>query len=67
MDVFKEIEDKFGTWIQVLDKENSSVTIEDFDYSKGVNGTITTRHCVKCVSANKCWFKQDFQFFQMEN
>lgn len=59
MDVFKEIKDKFGTWIQVLDKENSGVTIEDFDYSKGVHGAITTKHCVKCVSANKCWFKNE--------
>lgn len=59
MGLFDEVTKKFGQWIQVLDKQNKSVTIEDFDYGQGVHGEITTKHCEKCVSVNKCWFKDE--------
>ena len=32
MGMFDEVNKKFGKWIQVLDSDNTSVTIEDFDY-----------------------------------
>ena len=57
MGLFDDINKKFGKWIQVLDSDNTSVTIEDFDYAQGVHGEITAKHCDKCVSVNKCWFK----------
>lgn len=59
MGMFDEINKKFGAWIQVIDCNNDSVTIEDFDYKSGVNGTITMSHCNKCVAVNKCWFKNE--------
>jgi hypothetical protein len=59
MGLFDEVNKKFGKWIQVLDSDNTSVTIEDFDYAQGVHGEITAKHCDKCVSVNKCWFKDE--------
>ena len=59
MGMFDEVNKRFGKWIQVLDYKNDSVTIEDFDYALGVHGKITTKHCDKCVSINKCWFKDE--------
>ena len=58
MSVFDSINNKLGKWIQVIDIANQ-VTIEDFEYSKGVHGPITNDHCEKCVSANQCWFKDE--------
>ena len=46
-------ENKIGKWIEVKDELNE-MTIEDFDYSTGVVGPITNKHCAKCVSVNKC-------------
>ena len=59
MGMFDEVNKKFGKWIQVLDSDNTSVTIEDFDYAQGVDGEITAKHCDKCVSVNKCCFKDE--------
>ncbi len=42
-------------WIKVFDKLND-VVIDDFDYEHGIHGLITTKHCVKCIAANQCWF-----------
>ena len=57
--MFEEVNKKLGKWIQVLDKNNTNVTIENFDYFHGVHGPITEKHCDKCVSINKCWFKNE--------
>ena len=59
MGLFDEVDKKFGKWIQVLDSDNTSVTIEDFEYRLGVQGLITLKHCDKCVAVNKCWFKDE--------
>lgn len=59
MGLFDEVNKKFGKWIQVFDSDNTSVTIEDFDYELGVHGLVTLKHCDKCVSVNKCWFKDE--------
>ncbi len=58
MSVFDFINTKLGKWIQARDIVNGT-TIEDFDYAKGVHGSITSDHCEKCVSANECWFKDE--------
>ncbi len=42
-------------WIKVVDKLNR-IVIDDFDYTNGIQGPITTKHCVKCIAANQCWF-----------
>ena len=59
MGLFDEVNKKFGKWIQVFDSDNTSVTIEDFDYELGVHGLVTLKHCDKCVAINKCWFKDE--------
>lgn len=51
-------DDLFGSWIQVVDDKNS-LTIEDYSYETGVIEGTTGNHCVKCVSVNKCWFKNE--------
>lgn len=48
----------FSKWIKVDDK-NSKWTIEDFPYSEGVNENLTYPHCWKCVTVNRCWFKNE--------
>lgn len=55
MNELEKIKNKIGKWIEVKDELNE-MTIEDFDYSTGVVGPITNKHCAKCVSVNKCWF-----------
>lgn len=45
-------------WIQVKDKD-SNWTIEDFPYETGVDEKITSPHCWKCVTVNKCIFKNE--------
>ncbi len=42
-------------WIKVFDKLND-IVIDDFDYEHGIRGLITTKHCVKCIATNQCWF-----------
>lgn len=59
MGLFDEVNKKFGSWIEIIDAKNENITIEDFDYEHGVHGMITKKHCVKCVSANRCWFKNE--------
>ena len=34
MGLFDEVNKKFGKCIQVFDSDNTSVTIEDFDYAR---------------------------------
>lgn len=48
----------FNNWIQVSDDKNT-ITIEDYSYETGVIEGTTKNHCVKCVSVNKCWFKNE--------
>ena len=48
----------FSKWIKVEDKF-SNWTIEDFPYSEGVNEIATNPHCWRCVTVNKCWFKNE--------
>lgn len=40
MEIFDNITSRFGNWIKVEDGDNPNVTIEDFDYSIGINGSI---------------------------
>lgn len=56
MNELKDINEKLGKWIQILDYDNNDVTIENFDFSLGVHGVVTVKHCAKCVATNKCWF-----------
>ena len=59
MEIFDNITSRFGNWIKVEDGDNPNVTIEDFDYSIGINGSIIQKHCEKCIAVNKCWFKSE--------
>lgn len=43
-------------WIEVGDPTNNR-TIEDFP--NGVNESNTNRHCWRCVTINRCWFKNE--------
>lgn len=60
MNMFDEITEKvsanFSDWIKIEDPR-SKWTIEDFPYDTGVNENLTKPHCWKCVSVNRCWFK----------
>ncbi len=47
-----------GNWIQI-DDEYSSLTIENYGYDTGVKDGETGKHCVKCVAANQCYFKDE--------
>ena len=62
MSMFEDSYDKilshFSDWIQVVDS-SSKWTIEDFPYDKGVDELQTFPHCWKCVTVNKCWFKNE--------
>lgn len=44
-------------WVQVKDPR-SNITIQTFK-KKPVDETKTNGHCWKCVSINKCWFKNE--------
>ena len=52
------IERMFDNWIQVVDPQNS-ITIAHYGYDTGVIEGTTDNHCVKCTSANYCWFKDE--------
>ena len=62
MSMFNNVYDSalasFSDWIQV-DDNKSNWTIEDFSYKTGVVENLTKPHCWKCVSVNKCWFKNE--------
>lgn len=42
-----------------MEDKQSLWTIEDFPYSDGVDEDLTNPHCWKCVTVNKCWFKNE--------
>ena len=48
----------FSKWIKVEDK-HLKWTIEDFPYDEGANENLTNPHCWKCVTVNRCWFKNE--------
>ena len=45
-------------WIQIVDNLNNAV-IDDFDYKIGIQGSVTQKHCVKCIAVNQCWFANE--------
>lgn len=47
-----------GNWIQIKDDCNN-LTIEDYGYNTGVIEGTTGSHCVKCVTVNQCFFKNE--------
>lgn len=49
---------KYSEWIKVEDDE-CKWTIEDFSYIDGIDKGKIKPHCWKCVSVNKCWFKNE--------
>lgn len=55
MSIFDKI---FGNWIQIIDDKND-ITIENYGYDTGIIEGTTKNHCIKCVSVNKCWFKDE--------
>ena len=55
MSVFDNI---LGNWIQIVD-DNNTITIESYRFDTGVIEGTTDNHCIKCVAANKCWFKNE--------
>lgn len=57
-DAYKKLLSKFSDWI-TIDDNQSNWTIEDFPYETGVNEDLTKPHCWKCVTVNKCWFKNE--------
>ncbi len=42
-------------WIKVIDKFND-IVIDDFDFTNGIRGPVTMKHCIKCIASNQCWF-----------
>jgi len=56
--VFGKVVGKLSEWIQIND-DLSEFVIDDFSYKDGVNEEITKPHCWKCVTVNKCWFKNE--------
>ena len=59
LDSYKDlINASFSKWIKVEDKV-SPFTIEMFPYDSGVDENETGHHCWKCVTVNKCWFKNE--------
>ena len=59
LDSYKDlINASFSKWIKVEDKV-SRFTIERFSYDFGVDENETGNHCWKCVTVNKCWFKNE--------
>lgn len=57
-DVQGEVLKFFGDWIKIRDYR-SKWAIEDFRYDMGVDESLTSPHCWKCVTVNKCWFKDE--------
>lgn len=55
MGVFDKI---LGDWIQVVD-DKCEITIDNYGYDTGIIKGTTGNHCAKCVSVNKCWFKNE--------
>ena len=51
-------EETENEWIKVVD-EKSTLTIEDFPYQTGVQKEEINGHCWKCITINKCWFKNE--------
>lgn len=47
-----------GNWIQIKDDCNN-LTMEDYGYDTGVVEGTTGSHCVKCVTVNQCFFKNE--------
>lgn len=41
--------------IKVIDKFND-IVIDDFDFTNGIRGPVTMKHCIKCIASNQCWF-----------
>lgn len=59
LDVTKErLIAKYSDWIKVEDNK-SRWTIEDFPYVSGVDEEKTNPHCWRCVTVNRCWFKNE--------
>lgn len=61
MNAFEEVSANakalLSEWIQVCDP-NNGLTIEDFK-DIGVDESKTNGHCWKCVTVNRCWFKNE--------
>ncbi|MBO5954914.1 MAG: hypothetical protein J6Q13_02985 [Clostridia bacterium] len=59
LDGFKDlINASFSEWVRVEDNL-SPYTIDMFPYDVGVDEDETENHCWKCVTVNKCWFKNE--------
>ena len=57
LDSYKDlINASFSKWIKVEDKA-SPFTIEMFPYDLGIEEN--SHHCWKCVTVNKCWFRNE--------
>ena len=57
LDSYKDlINASFSKWIKVEDKF-SPFTIEMFPYDLGIEEN--SNHCWKCVTVNKCWFRNE--------
>ena len=54
----KTLKDLIGNWIKIVDSKND-ITIESYDYSTGIIEGTTKNHCVRCVAANQCWFRNE--------
>ena len=49
---------KFTSWFQVVDFENIK-TIEDYSLESGVPDEGEAGHCQKCITINRCYFKNE--------
>ena len=62
MSIFEQVGDQlnaiFSEWIKIEDPK-TKWTIEDFPYDTGVNENLTNPHCFRCVTVNRCWFKNE--------
>ena len=57
-DAIREKLAKFTSWFQVVDFNNTN-TIEDFTFRDGVPKEGVAGHCQKCITVNKCYFKDE--------
>ena len=59
-DLLDKILSNFSEWIQVQDPK-SDWTLDNAPIIKdvGVDKETVKPHCVKCVVANQCWFKNE--------
>lgn len=57
-DAIREKLAKFTSWFQVVDYNNTN-TIEDFSFRDGVPKEGVAGHCQKCITINKCYFKDE--------